>query len=42
VLRQALAAWAADGSIVLVRGGRGDLADRLGAEGVSVDAREND
>ena len=42
VLRQALAAWAADGSIVLVRGGRGDLADRLAAEGVSVDAREND
>ena len=41
VLRQALAAWAADGSIVLVRGGRGDLGDRLAAEGVSVDAREN-
>ena len=41
VLRAALAAWSADGSIVLVRGDRTDLADRFASEGVSVDAREN-
>jgi uncharacterized protein (TIGR03089 family) len=41
VLRRALAAWAVDGSVVLVRGQRDDLADRFAAEGVTVDAREN-
>jgi uncharacterized protein (TIGR03089 family) len=41
VLRLALAAWAVDGSVVLVRGERGDLADRFASEGVTVDAREN-
>jgi uncharacterized protein (TIGR03089 family) len=40
VLRQALAAWAADGSVVLIRGDpRADLAERLRSEGVTVDAR---
>ncbi len=40
VLRLALAAWAVDGSVVLVRGQRDDLADRFAAEGVTIDARE--
>lgn len=40
VLRAALAAWAADGSVVLLRGARDDLRDRLASEGVTVDARE--
>jgi uncharacterized protein (TIGR03089 family) len=40
VLRQALAAWAAGGSVVLLRGHRDDLAHRFSAEGVTVDARE--
>ena len=40
VLRDALAAWAADGSVVLVRGDRSDLQDRFASEGVTVDARE--
>ncbi|GAB3074248.1 TIGR03089 family protein [Intrasporangium mesophilum] len=40
VLRQALAAWAADGSVVLIRGAAGaDLGARLSAEGVTVDVR---
>ena len=41
VLRLALAAWAVDGSVVLVRGERDDVADRFASEGVTVDAREN-
>ncbi|MGO4662937.1 TIGR03089 family protein [Terrabacter sp. 2TAF16] len=41
VLRRALAAWAVDGSVVLVRGQRDDLADRFTSEGVTVDARES-
>jgi uncharacterized protein (TIGR03089 family) len=41
VLRQSLAAWAADGSVVLVRGSRDDLADRFASEGVTHDAREH-
>jgi hypothetical protein len=41
VLRLALGAWAADGSVVLVRGDREDLGDRFASEGVTVDAREN-
>jgi uncharacterized protein (TIGR03089 family) len=41
VLRRALAAWAADGSVVLVRGDRDDLADRFDSEGVTVDARDS-
>ena len=40
VLRQSLAAWAADGSVVLVRGSRDDLAERFASEGVTADARE--
>ncbi|GAA2742777.1 TIGR03089 family protein [Terrabacter aerolatus] len=40
VLRQSLAAWAVDGSIVLMRSDRADLADRLASEGVTLDARE--
>jgi uncharacterized protein (TIGR03089 family) len=36
-LRQALSAWALDGSVVLVRGAEGDLSARLAAEGVTVD-----
>ena len=40
VLRDALASWAADGSVVLIRGDASvDLAARLTAEGVTVDAR---
>ncbi len=40
VLQKALAAWAADGSVVLVRNdGTDDLTDRFAAEGVTVDAR---
>jgi uncharacterized protein (TIGR03089 family) len=39
VLRESLAAWSADGSVVLVRGSRTDLADRLASEGVTHDAR---
>ena len=42
VLRQALAAWTADGSVVLVHGTDakgGDPAGRLASEGVTVDAR---
>lgn len=39
VLRQSLAAWAADGSVVLVRGSRHDLTDRFTSEGVTTDAR---
>lgn len=40
VLRACLAAWAADGSVVLVRGPRdADLTARLAAEGVTADAR---
>lgn len=39
VLRDALAAWAVDGSVVLVRGGRADLQDRFASEGVTADAR---
>ena len=40
VLRLALTAWAADGSVVLVRGDAdADLAARFEAEGVTVDAR---
>ncbi|MGO4600067.1 TIGR03089 family protein [Terrabacter sp. 2RAF25] len=41
VLRQSLAAWSADGSVVLVRGSRDDLADRFASEGVTHDARED-
>ncbi|KRB44292.1 MULTISPECIES: TIGR03089 family protein [unclassified Terrabacter] len=41
VLRLALGAWSADGSVVLVRGDREDLAARFASEGVTVDAREN-
>jgi len=41
VLRRALAAWAVDGSVVLVRGQHDDLADRFASEGVTVDARES-
>lgn len=41
VLRQSLAAWAADGSVVLVRGSRDDLKDRFTSEGVTTDARED-
>ena len=40
VLRAALAAWAADGSVVLVRGDRDDLQDRFASEGVTVDSRQ--
>ncbi|MEW1955076.1 TIGR03089 family protein [Terrabacter sp. NPDC080008] len=39
VLRRALAAWAADGSVVLLRGGRQDVQDRLASEGVTLDVR---
>ena len=39
VLRKSLAAWAADGSVVLVRGSRDDLAERFTSEGVTADAR---
>jgi uncharacterized protein (TIGR03089 family) len=39
VLRHSLAAWAADGSVVLVRGSRDDLTDRFTSEGVTTDAR---
>lgn len=38
-LRQCLSAWAADGSVVLLRGPRADLAERLKAEGVTHDLR---
>jgi uncharacterized protein (TIGR03089 family) len=38
-LTDALSAWAADGSVVLTRGPARDLAARLAAEGVTVDAR---
>lgn len=41
VLRAALAVWAADGSVVLLRGARDDVRDRLASEGVTVDARES-
>jgi uncharacterized protein (TIGR03089 family) len=42
VLRLSLAAWAADGSVVLSRGDAGAKAqERLAAEGVTVDARES-
>jgi uncharacterized protein (TIGR03089 family) len=41
VLHLALAAWAVDGSVVLVRGDRTDLADRFASEAVTVDARES-
>jgi uncharacterized protein (TIGR03089 family) len=41
VLRRALAAWSVDGSVVLVRGRRDDLADRFASEGVTVDARDS-
>lgn len=41
VLRQSLAAWAADGSVVLVRGSRDDLSERFASEGVSLDARDD-
>lgn len=37
VLRLALAAWAADGSVVLVRSPQGDQATRLASESVTVD-----
>lgn len=40
VLLASLAAWAADGSIVLVREPDGDQAARLAAEGVTVDLSE--
>ena len=40
VLRRSLAAWSADGSVVLVRGSRDDLSDRFASEGVTHDARE--
>lgn len=39
-LRQCLSAWAADGSVVLLRGPRADLAERLAAEGVTHDLRD--
>lgn len=39
-LRHCLSAWAADGSVVLLRGPRIDLAERLAAEGVSHDLRD--
>lgn len=38
-LAQCLSAWAADGSVVLLRGPRADHADRLAAEGVTLDLR---
>lgn len=38
-LRQCLSAWAADGSVVLLRGPRADLTDRLASEGVTLDLR---
>ncbi len=38
-LRHCLSAWAADGSVVLLRGPRADLTDRLSAEGVTTDLR---
>lgn len=41
VLRQSLAAWSADGSVVLVRGSRDDLSSRFASEGVTFDARED-
>lgn len=41
VLHLTLAAWAVDGSVVLVRGDRTDLADRFASEAVTVDARES-
>lgn len=39
-LRQCLSAWAADGSVVLLRGPRADLTDRLASEGVTADLRD--
>ncbi|MDQ2757012.1 MAG: TIGR03089 family protein [Actinomycetota bacterium] len=39
VLPLALSAWAADGSVVLVRGGAADQTARSASEGVTVDAR---
>ena len=39
VLCAALAAWAADGSVVLLRGPAAPYTERLAAEGVTVDAR---
>ena len=41
VLRQSLAAWSTDGSVVLVRGSRDDLSDRFASEGVTHDVRED-
>lgn len=38
-LRQCLSAWAADGSVVLLRGAGADVAARLAAEGVTADLR---
>ncbi len=38
-LSECLSAWAADGSVVLLRGPRSDVTDRLAAEGVTVDLR---
>jgi uncharacterized protein (TIGR03089 family) len=38
-LGHCLSAWAADGSVVLLRGPRADHADRLAAEGVTRDLR---
>ena len=38
-LQQCLSAWVADGSVVLLRGPRTDLTDRLSAEGVTHDLR---
>jgi uncharacterized protein (TIGR03089 family) len=38
-LLQCLSAWAADGSVVLMRGPRADLTDRLQTEGVTHDLR---
>jgi uncharacterized protein (TIGR03089 family) len=38
-LAHCLSAWAANGSVVLLRGPRADHADRLAAEGVTLDLR---
>ncbi|NUR14702.1 MAG: TIGR03089 family protein [Dermatophilaceae bacterium] len=42
VLRHSLAAWSAEGSVVLVRGSRDDLSERFASEGVTHDACEKD